>query len=96
MKLAESEQIPFQIAARPGRTGTDAWHMHIVREGVASGLIGLPLRYMHSPTECIDLEDLENCAKLVAAYALDPGKALLECGTDKTVLHRQEKEAQGC
>ena len=95
-ELSERAKIPFQIAARPGKTGTDAWHMHIVREGVASGLIGLPLRYMHSPTECIDLEDLENCAKLVASYAKDPGRAVLECGADKTALHRQEKEAQGC
>ena len=94
-ELAAKENIPVQIAAKPGKTGTDAWHMHIVREGVASGLIGLPLRYMHSPTECIDLEDLELCAKLVAAYALDPGKAVLECGTDKSALHRQE-EVQKC
>ena len=70
LALAKQNGLPFQTAARPGKTGTDAWHMHIVREGVASGLIGLPLRYMHSPTECIDLEDLERCAQLVAAFAL--------------------------
>ena len=78
-ELAERDGIPVQIAAKPGRTGTDAWHMHIVREGVASGLIGLPLRYMHSPTEVIDLEDLEKCAQLVAAYALDPESEALGC-----------------
>ena len=79
LELAAREGIPAQTAARPGRTGTDAWHMHIVREGVASGLIGLPLRYMHSPTECIDLEDLERCAQLIAAYAQDPETEALEC-----------------
>ena len=78
-ELAKKNGMPFQLAGAPGRTGTDAWHMHIVREGVASGLIGLPLRYMHSPTECIDLGDLELCAKLVAAYALDPETEALQC-----------------
>ena len=90
MKLAENGQIPFQTAARPGRTGTDAWHMHIVREGVASGLIGLPLRYMHSPTEVIDLGDLELCAKLVAAFAADPGATVLGCAAESG------KEAAEC
>ena len=78
-ELAKKNGMPFQLAGAPGRTGTDAWHMHIVREGVASGIIGLPLRYMHSPTECIDLGDLELCAKLVAAYALDPETEALQC-----------------
>ena len=78
-ELAKRERIPFQVAAKPGRTGTDAWFMHIVREGVASGLIGLPLRYMHSPTEVIDLDDLELCSQLIAAFALDPGEAACCC-----------------
>ena len=78
-ELAKCNRIPVQVAAAPGRTGTDAWNMHIVHGGVASGIIGLPLRYMHSPTECIDLGDLELCAQLVAAYALDPGEEALGC-----------------
>ena len=77
-QAAKDNDIPVQICARPGRTGTDAWSMHIVREGVASALIELPLRYMHSPTECVDLRDMESCAKLVAAYAkAGPGKEAL-------------------
>ena len=68
-ELADKHSIPVQMAAVPGRSGTDAWTMHIVREGVASGIIGLPLRYMHSPAECVDISDMEQCAKLVAAFA---------------------------
>ena len=68
-ELAQKHRIPVQLAAVPGRSGTDAWSMHIVREGVASGIIGLPLRYMHSPTECVDMADMELCAQLVAAFA---------------------------
>ena len=68
-ELAKKHRIPVQTAAVPGRSGTDAWTMQIVREGVASGIIGLPLRYMHSPAECVDLSDVELCAQLVAAFA---------------------------
>ena len=71
--LAKKHRIPVQLAAVPGRSGTDAWAMHIVREGVASGIIGLPLRYMHSPTECVDTADMELCAQLVAAFAEEGG-----------------------
>ena len=77
--LAEKENIPLQRVACPGRSGTDAWFMHIVKGGVASGIVELPLRYMHSPAECMDLGDVELCAQLLAAYALDPGKEALEC-----------------
>lgn len=77
--LAEKHQIPLQIVATPGRFSTDAWYMHIVRGGVASAIVEFPLRYMHSPTECLDLEDVELTARLLAAYAVDPGKEALEC-----------------
>ena len=96
-ELAERDRMPVQIAAAPGRTGTDAWHMHIVREGVASGLISLPLRYMHSPTECVDLGDIELCAQLVAAYALDPGQDVLDCLADYEALHHAKNaEVEKC
>ena len=78
-ELAEKTGMPVQIGAVPGRSGTDAWHMQIMREGIATGLVELPLRYMHSPTECIDLRDLELCAKLIAEYAADPGKEVSGC-----------------
>ena len=78
-ELADRNGIPRQRIAAPGRTGTDAWAMHIVRGGVASGIVELPLRYMHSPAECLDFADVEYCAQLLAAYALDPGKEALEC-----------------
>jgi endoglucanase len=78
-ELAEREQIPVQRVATPGKSGTDAWFMHIVKGGVASGIFELPLRYMHSPAECLDFGDVEACARLLAAYALDPGKEALEC-----------------
>ena len=65
----EAEGIPFTVAASARSTGTDVDAMHISRGGVPCGLIGLPLRYMHSPVEMVDLADIENAAKLIAAAA---------------------------
>ena len=79
VEIAEKDGIPLQKQPAPGNSGTDAWAMHIVRGGVASAVVEVPLRYMHSPAECIDFADIENCARLLAAYALYPGKEAPEC-----------------
>jgi endoglucanase len=67
---AEAEGIPFTVAASARHTGTDVDAMHLSRGGVPCGLIGLPLRYMHSPVEMVDLGDIENAARLIAAAAM--------------------------
>lgn len=66
---AEAESIPFTVAASAGRTWTDADAIYLSRVGVPTGLIGLPLRYMHSPVEMVQLDDVANSAKLCAAFA---------------------------
>ncbi len=75
IEAAEAKKIPYQLAGSPGATGTDANAIQISRAGVASGLIGVPVRYMHAPTEVLDLQDLENSARLLAEFIarLDPG-----------------------
>lgn len=65
---AEKAGIPVQIAAEPGGTGTDANAMQVAGPGMATGLCGVPLRYMHTPCELLSLTDVENCAKLMAEY----------------------------
>lgn len=70
-KAAEKNKIPFQLEAAPGRTGTDAGAMQLTRDGIACGLIGIPLRYMHTPSEMVDLKDVENAIKLLMAFCLD-------------------------
>lgn len=69
-ELAKKTNIPFTREVMSGRTGTNADDIQISREGVAVCNISLPLRYMHSPVEVVDLTDIENCAKLIAAYIL--------------------------
>ena len=66
---AEKASIPIQIEADPRPTGTDARSIQIAREGVPTGLVGIPLRYMHTPSEVIDLDDLEAVVQLLVAFA---------------------------
>ena len=65
----EAEGIAFTVAASSRHTGTDADAMHLSRGGIPCGLIGLPLRYMHSPVEMVDLADIDAAARLIAAAA---------------------------
>lgn len=73
---AKKEKIDIQYEADPRPTGTDARAIQIGREGVATGLVSIPLRYMHTPCEMVDLEDVENCIRLLVAFALSlkPGE----------------------
>ena len=70
VEAAEAEEIPYTVEATGRGTGTDADVVHISRAGVATGLIGLPLRYMHSPVEVVQLDDVQAAARLIAAFAL--------------------------
>lgn len=64
---AEKGKIAVQHTANPRATGTDANVMQISRNGVATALVKIPLRYMHTPVETVSLGDLENAAKLIVA-----------------------------
>ncbi len=64
---AEKENIPVQVTGIPRATGTDANVMQISRKGVATALVKIPLRYMHTPVEVISLSDLENAVRLITA-----------------------------
>jgi putative aminopeptidase FrvX len=66
---AEAEGVPFTIAASARSTGTDADAVHISRAGIPTGVVSIPLRYMHSPVELVQLDDVEATAKLIAAFA---------------------------
>lgn len=65
---AQQNNIPIQYEAHGGGTGTDANVIQLTRSGVATGLVSIPLRYMHTPREIVHLEDIENTAKLLAAF----------------------------
>jgi endoglucanase len=68
ISAAENEDIPFSLQADSRSTGTDADAIQFTRAGIATGVVSCPNRYMHSPNEVVDLADVENCARLIAAY----------------------------
>jgi endoglucanase len=73
IECAESEGIPYTLggygfAGLGLSTGTDADALQIARAGIATGVVSIPLRYMHSPVEMVDLRDVEACVRLVAAF----------------------------
>jgi tetrahedral aminopeptidase len=63
---AEEKNIPIQRKAYPRGTGTDANSIQLSRDGVATGLLGIPNRYMHSAVEMVHLQDLEHASELLA------------------------------
>ncbi len=67
--VAKKAKIPYQLEGDPRPTGTDARAIQMARGGVACGLVSIPLRYMHTPSEVVDLEDVEHCVKLFTAFA---------------------------
>ena len=71
---AEEEQIPhaFEVYARI--TATDADEFHLARAGIPTGLISVPTRYLHTPTEVCDLADVESIVQLVVAFASRLGR----------------------
>ncbi|MGK7313279.1 MAG: M42 family metallopeptidase [Candidatus Longimicrobiales bacterium M2_2A_002] len=68
VEVAEREGIPYTIAAQARYTATDADAIYLSRTGVATGLISVPNRYMHSPNEVVSKSDLEHAARLIAAF----------------------------
>lgn len=73
-EAAEAERIPYTIMSSARATATDADAFTISRAGIPTGLVSVPVRYMHSSVEMVCLDDVENAARLVAAFArrLDP------------------------
>jgi putative aminopeptidase FrvX len=69
VETAEEAGIEHTISASGRTTSTDADAIQISRSGIPTGLVSIPLRYMHSPVEMVDLGDLEATVELVAAFA---------------------------
>lgn len=68
--VAAEHKIPLQVSVEPRLTGTDGDVIASTGKGVATGVISIPCRYMHSPSEIVALSDVAMTAELVAAFAL--------------------------
>lgn len=69
MESAETLDMKIQVEAEPRGTGTDANTIQLTRAGVATGLVSVPLRYMHTPSEIVSLDVADQAADLLAAFA---------------------------
>lgn len=69
VEIAEEAGIEHTVGATGNHTGTDADGIQFARSGIPTGLVAIPLRYMHSPVEMADLTDVEAAVELIAAFA---------------------------
>ena len=60
--------MPFQVETMPQHSGTDAYAMQVVAEGIPTMVLGIPLRYMHTPVEAVVLKDIARCGRLLAEF----------------------------
>ncbi|NBG88754.1 M42 family metallopeptidase [Isachenkonia alkalipeptolytica] len=67
---AKKNHIDYQIEVAPGPTGTDAWPMQISGSGVATGVLSIPLRYMHTSVETINWQDVETTGQLLSHFVM--------------------------
>lgn len=68
-EAADAARVRYQTEIVPANTGTDAWAMQVIRDGVPTGLLSIPLAYMHSTVETVDLEDIGETGRLLAEFA---------------------------
>jgi endoglucanase len=68
---AKKAKAPYQVGSEPRATGTDANPIQLSRGGKVAGLVSIPLRYMHTPTEVLKLSDLDAAVKILTRFVLD-------------------------
>ncbi len=66
--LADKLEIPVAMDITPAHSGTDAYAMQVAREGIPSAVIGIPLRYMHTPVEMVAIKDIQRAGRLLAEF----------------------------
>lgn len=74
LNWAAELNLPVQKEVMAGSSGTNGWYMQICHEGIPTAVLSLPVKYMHTPVEVLELGDLENMAQLLAAFVRDLGK----------------------
>lgn len=70
VETARAKKIPCQTEAIPSASGTNAWSIQVVETGIKTAVLSLPLKYMHSPVEVLDMTDVKNVGRLLAEFIL--------------------------
>lgn len=68
MRTARRLEIPFQVEPLAGNSGTDAVGIQVSGSGIPTGLLSVPVRYMHTPVETVSFPDIDRTARLLAAF----------------------------
>lgn len=76
---ADGQGIPYTLEIIPGNSGTNGWEIQTAREGIATQVISLPERYMHTPMEVVDLKDMEQTAQLLCEFLRSFEEEVSEC-----------------
>ena len=67
-ELAERLEIPYSLEPAPRHTGTDGFALQVVAEGIPNLVMGIPLRYMHTPVEMVSVKDINRAGRLLAEF----------------------------
>ncbi len=67
-ELADRLEIPYNVEVLPRHSGTDAYAMQVAAEGIPTMVIGIPLRYMHTPVEVVAYKDIQRAGRLIAEF----------------------------
>ena len=70
IRCAKAKEIPYQLEVISGCSGTNAWVIQISRDGVATALISIPVKYMHSPVETLNMADAQSAVDILVAYII--------------------------
>lgn len=70
IELAKEYKVPYQIEILPGGSGTDAWAIQVTKSGVPTGLLSIPLKYMHTSVELGNMEDIKLSGRLLALFIM--------------------------
>lgn len=70
-KTAEKYKIKTEIEVEGGDTGTDAWEIQVARAGIPTALLSIPLKYMHTSVETLDVSDVKAVAELLVSFITD-------------------------
>jgi tetrahedral aminopeptidase len=66
--LADKLEIPYGVEYAPRHTGTDGYASQVAAEGIPTLVVGIPLRYMHTPVEIVALKDIQRAGRLIAEF----------------------------
>lgn len=77
-ETAVQQRIPFQVEVSQGSTGTEADVLQLVAQGLAVGIVGVPIRYMHTSVETVTYDDIVACGQLLAHYIASLDETVVE------------------